>query len=120
MSQETRELTNEERTFFSLIKQAMLANPFSVQREDLDKKISGTSSASGPSTLLEKAVEAVKEHIQALDRTDRGNINVDDNFQTNVEGVFAAGDAKRGASLVVWAIQEGKETAKNIHEYLMA
>ncbi|MBN2503686.1 MAG: glutamate synthase subunit beta [Anaerolineales bacterium] len=55
-----------------------------------------------------------------LELSERGNINVDENFQTNIEGVFAAGDAKRGASLVVWAIQEGKETAKNIHQYLMA
>jgi glutamate synthase (NADPH/NADH) small chain len=53
-----------------------------------------------------------------LELSERGNINVDENYQTNVEGVFAAGDAKRGASLVVWAIQEGKEAAKNIHQYL--
>jgi glutamate synthase (NADPH) small chain len=38
---------------------------------------------------------------------------------TNVEGVFAAGDAKRGASLVVWAIQEGREAAKAIDAWLM-
>jgi len=37
---------------------------------------------------------------------------------TSVDGVFAAGDAKRGASLVVWAIQEGRETAKGIDAYL--
>jgi glutamate synthase (NADPH/NADH) small chain len=49
---------------------------------------------------------------------DRGNIAVDENYKTNIDGVFAAGDAKRGASLVVWAIQEGKETAKNMHQYL--
>ena len=48
----------------------------------------------------------------------RGNIAVDENYKTNIDGVFAAGDAKRGASLVVWAIQEGKETAENIHQYL--
>lgn len=54
-----------------------------------------------------------------LELTDRGNINVDENYRTNVEGVFAAGDAKRGASLVVWAIQEGKETAERINEYLL-
>jgi glutamate synthase (NADPH/NADH) small chain len=53
-----------------------------------------------------------------LELTDRGNIMADDNYQTNIEGVFTAGDAKRGASLVVWAIQEGKETAKNIDAYL--
>ncbi len=50
--------------------------------------------------------------------SERGNIVVDQNYHTNVEGVFAAGDAKRGASLVVWAIQEGKETAQKINDYL--
>jgi len=37
---------------------------------------------------------------------------------TNIEGVFAAGDSKRGASLVVWAIHEGKQVAKSIHAFL--
>jgi glutamate synthase (NADPH/NADH) small chain len=48
----------------------------------------------------------------------RGNIAVNDQQMTSVEGVFAAGDAKRGASLVVWAIQEGRVAAKHIDAYL--
>ncbi len=52
----------------------------------------------------------------ALDR--RGNIAVDKKSMTSVDGVFAAGDASRGASLVVWAIQEGRMAAKAIDEYL--
>lgn len=55
-----------------------------------------------------------------LELTERGNISVDENYHTNIDGVFAAGDAKRGASLVVWAIQEGKETAKKINSFLRA
>ena len=55
-----------------------------------------------------------------IDYTARGNAAVDKQFMTNVEGVFAAGDAKRGASLVVWAIQEGREVAKAIDSWLMA
>lgn len=39
-------------------------------------------------------------------------------FRTNREGIFAAGDAKRGASLIVWAMQEGKKAAKEIDLYL--
>jgi len=39
-------------------------------------------------------------------------------FRTNVEGVFAAGDARRGQSLVVWAIREGREVAKAVNKYL--
>jgi glutamate synthase (NADPH/NADH) small chain len=37
---------------------------------------------------------------------------------TNVEGVFAAGDMKRGASLIVWAIREGRDAACGIDNYL--
>ncbi len=51
---------------------------------------------------------------------DRGNVMVDLNFMTNKEGVFAAGDAKRGASLIVWAIAEGREAAAGIDAYLRA
>jgi len=40
-------------------------------------------------------------------------------YRTNVEGVFAAGDARRGQSLIVWAINEGRDVAKEVHKYLM-
>ncbi|RKQ17238.1 glutamate synthase subunit beta [Ureibacillus endophyticus] len=39
-------------------------------------------------------------------------------FETNVPGVFAAGDARRGQSLVVWAIKEGRAVAASVHEFL--
>ncbi|HEY5926662.1 MAG TPA: glutamate synthase subunit beta [Kofleriaceae bacterium] len=48
----------------------------------------------------------------------RGNIIVDRQFSTNVKGVFCAGDAHRGASLIVWAIAEGRDTAKAIDVFL--
>jgi glutamate synthase (NADPH/NADH) small chain len=51
--------------------------------------------------------------------SDRGNIAIDENYMTNIEGIFSAGDSDRGASLVVWAIQEGQEAAKKIDAYLM-
>ncbi|OGW62360.1 MAG: glutamate synthase, partial [Nitrospirae bacterium RIFCSPHIGHO2_01_FULL_66_17] len=44
----------------------------------------------------------------------RGNVAVDENYMTNVDGVFAAGDMKRGASLIVWAIAEGRKAAAGI------
>ena len=50
----------------------------------------------------------------------RGNIRIDDNHMTSVEGVFAAGDMARGQSLVVRAIADGRETAKGIAVYLSA
>ena len=49
----------------------------------------------------------------------RGNINVNSSYGTNVPGVFAAGDASMGASLVVNAIYHGREAAKEINRYLM-
>jgi glutamate synthase (NADPH/NADH) small chain len=48
----------------------------------------------------------------------RGNVKVDDKKQTTVEKVFAAGDAEKGASLVVHAIEAGKVAAKNVDEFL--
>ncbi|MFC0524875.1 glutamate synthase subunit beta [Pontibacillus salicampi] len=40
-------------------------------------------------------------------------------YTTNLEGVFAAGDARRGQSLIVWAINEGREVAREVDQYLM-
>lgn len=53
----------------------------------------------------------------ALD--ERGNIKTDDTFMTTKQGIFAAGDARRGQSLVVWAINEGRQVAKSVDKYLM-
>lgn len=50
----------------------------------------------------------------------RGNVKVDEHFMTNLDGVFAAGDTKRGASLIVWAIAEGRKAATGVHQYLQA
>ena len=47
----------------------------------------------------------------------RGNLHTD-NYQTSMEGVFAAGDARRGQSLVVWAIAEGRKAAEAVDHYL--
>ena len=50
----------------------------------------------------------------------RGAVAVDANFMTNLDGVFAGGDTKRGASLIVWAIAEGRKMAAGIEKYLRA
>ena len=48
-----------------------------------------------------------------------GTIKIDLNtMQTNIEGIFAAGDIVRGASLVVWAIRDGRDAANQIKKYL--
>ena len=48
----------------------------------------------------------------------RGNVTTDANYTTSVPRVFAAGDMRRGQSLVVWAIAEGRKAAEAIHRYL--
>lgn len=48
----------------------------------------------------------------------RGNVATNDNYMSSVPGVFAAGDARRGQSLVVWAISEGREAARGVDQYL--
>jgi glutamate synthase (NADPH/NADH) small chain len=50
----------------------------------------------------------------------RGNIATDHLHRTSVPGVFAAGDARRGASLIVWAIREGRDVADSIEQFLVA
>jgi glutamate synthase (NADPH/NADH) small chain len=48
----------------------------------------------------------------------RGNVQTNGDYMTSVEGVFAAGDMRRGQSLVVWAISEGRKAAEAIDHYL--
>ena len=54
-----------------------------------------------------------------LDLTPRGAVKVGDDYMTSAEGVFAAGDARRGQSLVVWAISEGRQAARCCDKWLM-
>ena len=49
----------------------------------------------------------------------RGNVEAGSRFETSEAGVFAAGDMRRGQSLVVWAIAEGRRAARGVDEYLM-
>ncbi|MCX7014901.1 MAG: glutamate synthase subunit beta [Candidatus Sumerlaeota bacterium] len=49
----------------------------------------------------------------------RGNVKTDESQMTNVPGVFATGDMRRGQSLIVWAISEGREAARGVDRYLM-
>ncbi|MEU5684324.1 glutamate synthase subunit beta [Streptomyces venezuelae] len=54
----------------------------------------------------------------ALELDERGNVARDGEFQTNVPGVFVAGDAGRGQSLIVWAIAEGRSAARGVDRFL--
>ncbi len=59
-------------------------------------------------------VEQLGVHVDV-----RGNVAADANHMTSVDGIFAAGDVRRGQSLVVWAIAEGRKAARGIDQYLM-
>lgn len=62
-----------------------------------------------PNTLLQQL---------GVEKDERGNVKCDAKYQTSVESVFAAGDMRRGQSLVVWAISEGRECARAVDTYL--
>ena len=75
--------------------------------------------------IVIKALGFDPEELPTLFNEDRlqvtkwGTIKTDfDNMETNIPGVFAAGDIVRGASLVVWAIKDGRDAANSIHSYL--
>ncbi len=77
-----------------------------------------------PSDLVLLAIGFVHPQYEGLleqlniDLTENKNV-ADTDFQTNLEKVFVAGDMRRGQSLVVWAISEGREAAKKVDEFLM-
>jgi glutamate synthase (NADPH/NADH) small chain len=53
-----------------------------------------------------------------VERDGRGNVKALAPYTTSVDGVFAAGDARRGQSLIVWAINEGRQCARMVDRYL--
>ncbi len=67
-------------------------------------------------------VSPVQQVLDAfgVEKTARGDVKADTNhYRTSVDKVFAAGDMRRGQSLVVWAIREGRQCARAVDEYLM-
>ena len=63
--------------------------------------------------------DAIADEL-SLGRDSRSNIQAEyGKFTTNLEGVFSAGDMRRGQSLVVWAINEGRAVARECDRFLM-
>jgi len=54
-----------------------------------------------------------------IDLDARGNVKTDDSYMTSEPGIFSAGDIRRGQSLVVWAIAEGRKAAHHMDKFLM-
>lgn len=54
-----------------------------------------------------------------LELDNRGNIKTDEKYITSIKNIFSAGDARRGQSLIVWAISEGRRSAYCIDKYLI-
>ena len=50
---------------------------------------------------------------------ERGNIQTDEHYKSSKNKIFAAGDARRGQSLIVWAISEGRDVAFEVDKFLM-
>jgi glutamate synthase (NADPH) small chain len=58
-------------------------------------------------------------NLLEIEKDERGNVKAaEKNYQTNLQKIFAAGDMRRGQSLVVWAISEGRECARKVDEFL--
>ncbi|MFQ5446333.1 MAG: glutamate synthase subunit beta [Saprospiraceae bacterium] len=66
--------------------------------------------------FLHPQFEGLLEQL-GVEINDRGNVR-DEHYRTNVEKVFVAGDMRRGQSLVVWAIQEGRDAARAVNDFL--
>ena len=79
----------------------------------------------GDYTIKERMVDPLNRRgVQlGVDLDPRGNVKGDTEgeraYYTSIDKVFSAGDMRRGQSLVVWAIREGRQCARAIDEYLM-
>ncbi len=76
-----------------------------------------------PAQLVLLAMGFLDPELALLEQLDveqdqRGNVKAVKPYTTSVEGVFAAGDARRGQSLIVWAINEGRQCARMVDRYL--
>ncbi len=86
-----------------------------VEGSEFDIKADLVLFAMGFVSPVQKILDAF-----GVERDNRGNVRANtDDYRTNVDKVFAAGDVRRGQSLVVWAIREGRQAARSVDEFLM-
>ena len=86
-----------------------------VKGSEFDLKADLVFLAMGFVSPMQKMLEAF-----GVDKDGRGNARANtDDYRTSVDRVFAAGDVRRGQSLIVWAIREGRQCARAVDEFLM-
>jgi glutamate synthase (NADPH/NADH) small chain len=91
-------------------------NMAEIQGSEFDLRADLVLLAAG---FLHPTHEGLVEQL-GLTLDERGNVKADtDSYQSSVEKIFTAGDMRRGQSLVVWAIREGRQCARAIDEFLM-
>jgi glutamate synthase (NADPH/NADH) small chain len=123
---------------FSVMTKRFLGNGKKVTELELVKIAFGEKDATGrrPVEEIEGSQFRIKADLVLLDmgfvhpvheglieeagvkRDGRGNVEAGRNYMSSEPGIFAAGDARRGQSLVVWAIREGRDAASQIDAYL--
>jgi glutamate synthase (NADPH/NADH) small chain len=68
-------------------------------------------------------VHPIKDNLisdSGVNLDERGNVKANDqDYKTNLDNVFVSGDMRRGQSLVVWAIREGRQVAHSVDKFLM-
>jgi glutamate synthase (NADPH/NADH) small chain len=89
---------------------ALVDVPGTVERHEVDLLIQAMGFVS---PVAQSLVQQLGVQLDA-----RGNVKVDAHFQASTPGVFSAGDSMRGASLIVWAISDGREAARNVDAFL--
>ena len=85
--------------------------------EYVNKHSQNTLDLSEQSQLLQTAFEQILAKALQIELDNRGNVK-DTFYKTNKEKIFTAGDMRRGQSLVVWAISEGRECARSVDIFL--
>ena len=89
---------------------------------ELIENVAQHAAAALAATRLQSEVQQVLDAF-GVDKDARGNAKAttegDTCYKTNVPKVYAAGDMRRGQSLVVWAIREGRQCAREVDAFLM-
>lgn len=113
------EFIGDEEGRLVAVKSANIKTTFNEKGEKIREPIPNTEKII-PAQLVLIAIgfEGPERELYDQLNIDVSELRRNSSYQTNHENIFVAGDARRGQSLIVWAIQEGKEAAKSCHEYL--